>query len=133
MSRSALWRQEDKVKARAAHAQDVFARAVEEGRQNSHLRGIIPLSCPDDTFNMHPMLLQNIAKSPYFHKCVDTLTDWNGLVDEIYYEVKHLEPFTAGESLIPAGCSPRPRRGWFSCFLPNVLLHLFLILLHAGK
>lgn len=121
------------MKARAAHAQDVFARAVEEGRQNSHLRGIIPLSCPDDTFNMHPMLLQNIAKSPYFHKCVDTLTDWNGLVDEIYYEVKHLEPFTAGESLIPAGCSPRPRRGWFSCFLPNVLLHLFLILLHAGK
>lgn len=43
------------------------------------------------------MLLQNISKSPYFQKCVEKLTDWNMCVDEIYYEVKHMEPWTAGE------------------------------------
>ena len=46
---------------------------------------------------MNSMLLQNIAKSPYFIKCCNQLQDWNALVDEIYYEVKHLEPWTAGK------------------------------------
>ena len=61
-----------------------------------HVKGILPLVGPDDTFNIHPMLLGNIAKSPYFQKCCEKLTDWNMLVDEIYYEVKHMEPWTAG-------------------------------------
>lgn len=96
MSRSALWRQEGNIKDRQRKADETFAAAIEEGRENSHLRGAIPLSCPDDTFNIHPMLLQNISKSPYFQKCCEKLTDWNTLVDEIYYEVKHMEPWTAG-------------------------------------
>lgn len=97
MSRSALWRQEGNIKDRQRKADETFAAAIEEGRENSHLRGAIPLSCPDDTFNIHPMLLQNISKSPYFQKCCEKLTDWNTLVDEIYYEVKHMEPWTAGK------------------------------------
>jgi hypothetical protein len=28
---------------------------------------------------------------------VEKLVDWNMVVDEIYYEVKHMEPWTAGE------------------------------------
>lgn len=97
MSRSALWRQEGNVKEREVKALQTFQNVIEEGR-NSHLKGIIPLVGPDDTFNIHPMLLQNISKSPYFLKCCEKLTDWNTLVDEIYYEVKHMEPWTAGKT-----------------------------------
>lgn len=96
MSRSALWRQEANIQDRQRRADETFHAAIEEGRR-CHLKGIIPLVCPDDTFNIHPMLLQSIAKSPYFQKCCEKLTDWNMLVDEIYYEVKHMEPWTAGE------------------------------------
>jgi pre-mRNA-splicing factor 38B len=97
MSRSALWRQEDNVKERERKAALTFGNAVEEGRNNNHLKGVIPLACPDDTFNLHPMLLHNVVNSAYFQKCCEKLTDWNTLVDEIYYEVKHMEPWTAGE------------------------------------
>ena len=97
MSRSALWRQEGNLIERERKATETFLSAIEEGRQNNHLKGVIPLVCPDDTFNIHPMLLQNISKSPYFHKCCEKLTDWNTLVDEIYYEFIHMEPWTAGE------------------------------------
>ena len=44
------------------------------------------------------MLLQNISKSPYFLKCCNNLNDWNALVDEIYYEVKSLDPWSNGTS-----------------------------------
>ncbi len=101
MSRSALWRQEDNLKERERRATQIIAAAIEEGRANNHLRGIIPLHCPDDTFHIHPMLLHNITASPYFQKCCEKLTDWNMVVDEIYYEVKHMEPWTAGEWFTP--------------------------------
>ncbi len=51
----------------------------------------------DTSFNLNPMLLQNISNSPYFQKCCNNLTSWNTLVDEIYYEVKSLEPWSNGE------------------------------------
>ena len=100
MSRSALWRQENNIKERELKATLTFTNAIEEGRKNNHLKGVIPLSCPDDTFNIHPMLLTNISKSPYFQKCCEKLMDWNTLVDEIYYEVKHMEPWTAGTFVV---------------------------------
>jgi pre-mRNA-splicing factor 38B len=100
MSRSALWRQEENVKERERKAARIYENAIEEGRNNNHLRGIIPLSGPDDTYNLHPMLLRNLIESSYFQRCCEKLTDWNSLVDEIYYEVKHLEPWTAGEFII---------------------------------
>lgn len=97
MSRSALWRQEENVKERERRAAQIYETALEEGRNNNHMRGIIPLVGPDDTYNIHPMLLNNIINCQYFQKCCEKLNDWNILVDEIYYEVKHLEPWTAGE------------------------------------
>jgi len=102
MSRSALWRQEANVKDRERKAEETWLNAIEEGRA-CHVKGMIPLVGPDDTFNIHPMLLQNITKSPYFQKCCEKLTDWHMLVDEIYYEVKHMEPWTAGELLLELG------------------------------
>jgi pre-mRNA-splicing factor 38B len=52
------------------------------------------------------MLLQNIVKSPYFQKCCRDITDWNSLVDQIYYDVKHVEPWAHGkfDGLVFVGC-----------------------------
>ena len=99
MSRSALWRQEANVQDRARHAEETFSRVITEGRdRNAYKKGVLPLFGPDDTFNIHPVLLSSVAKSPYFvNKCCEKLMDWNNVVDEIYYEVKHLEPWTAGK------------------------------------
>ena len=68
--------------------------------QNCHVKGQIPLVGPDDTFNLNPMLLHNISKSPYFLKCCQNLHDWGSLVDEIYYEVKHMEPWADGTYVV---------------------------------
>ena len=106
MSRSALWRQEANTLDRQRRSEETLSNAIEEGRRNSHLKNIIPLVGPDDTFNIHPMLLAAIGKSPYFMKCCEKLMDWNMVVDEIYYEVKHMEPWTAGTSKCSASfCS----------------------------
>jgi pre-mRNA-splicing factor 38B len=100
MSRSALWRQEANVQDRKRHAEETFARVISEGRDiHNAKRGVLPLMGPDDTFNIHPVVLSSVAKSPYFLKCCDKLQDWNMVIDEIYYEVKHVEPWTAGKLL----------------------------------
>lgn len=95
MSRSALWRQEGNQKGRQRQAEDLFQLAVEEGRNS---RQKLPIWGPDDTFHFNPMLLQNTIKSSYFQKCCRDITDWSSLVDEIYYQVKHLEPWATGSS-----------------------------------
>lgn len=95
MSRSALWRQEGAKKAREEQAEELFCIAVEEGR-NNRAKGLLPLWGPDDSFHLNPMLLQNIIKSNYFQKYCRDITDWSALVDEIYYQVKHLEPWAIG-------------------------------------
>ena len=97
MSRAALNHNEDKVRERARQAEETFLQAVDEGRR-SHAKGQLPLVGPDDSFNLNPMLLRNISTNPYFQKCYQNLKDWNALVDEIYYEVKHMEPFAPGAS-----------------------------------
>ena len=76
-----------------------FSRDLQnlDNSQNCRVRGLIPLHGPDDTFNFNPMLLHNITKSQYFQKSCKKITDWNALVDEIYYEVKHVEPWTPGK------------------------------------
>ena len=64
--------------------------------QNTRQKNLLQLWGPDDSFYFNPMLLQNIVQSNYFQKCCRDITDWNMLVDEIYYQVKHLQPWAAG-------------------------------------
>jgi hypothetical protein len=71
------------------------------GFQNNRAKGLVPLHGPDDSFNLSPMLLQAISKSGYFAMCCREIRDWSKLVDEIYNEVKHLEPWTIGTSTRP--------------------------------
>lgn len=101
MSRSALWRQEGNVKERERQAEELFRLAVEEGR-NNRAKNLVPMWGPDDSFHLNPMLLQNIIKSPYFQKCCRDITDWNTLVDQIYYDVKHVEPWAQGSTREPS-------------------------------
>ena len=108
MSRSALWRQEANIKERERQSNETFNVVLEEGR-NRNIKGQIPMFGNDSTFNMNPMLLSNISSSPYFvNKCCTELHDWNSVVDEIYYEVNHMEPWTIGEFVV-----------WFYAFLIN--------------
>jgi hypothetical protein len=65
-------------------------------KKNNRAKNLLPLWGPDDSFHLNPMLLEKIIKSPYFQKCCQDLTDWNTLVDEVYYQVKHLEPWALG-------------------------------------
>jgi len=97
MSRSALWRQEAGVQERQRQAHDAFEQALEEGRSN-RTKGLVPLYGPDDSFHIHPVLLEAIVAAPYFVKCCNELKDWNAIVDEIYYQVKHVEPWAAGKN-----------------------------------
>jgi pre-mRNA-splicing factor 38B len=102
MSRSALWRQEGNVKERERTADEIFETVVEEGRART---GVLPLWGPDDSFHFNPLLLRNTRQSPYFQKCCRNLSDWNAIIDEVYYEVKHLQPFaatTTGEQKSPS-------------------------------
>jgi hypothetical protein len=64
--------------------------------QNNRAKNLLPLWGPDDSFHFNPVLLEKIVKSPYFQKCCRDITNWNSLVDEIYYQVNHLEPWVAG-------------------------------------
>jgi pre-mRNA-splicing factor 38B len=104
MSRSALWRQEGNVKERERTADEIFETVVEEGRVRSRSRGVLPLWGPEDSFHFNPLLLRNTRQSPYFQKCCRNLSDWNAIIDEIYYEVKHLQPFSTDQSPSTAFC-----------------------------
>lgn len=68
-------------------------------KKRNRSKNLLPLWGPDDSFHFNPMLLEKIIKSPYFQKCCQDLTDWNALVDEVYYQVKHLEPWALGTSV----------------------------------
>jgi pre-mRNA-splicing factor 38B len=94
MSRAALWRQEGNVKERERQALETFQLVLEEGKAKN-IKGCVPIT-QSDSFNLNPMLFQNIIQNPYFGKICTKIKDWNALVDEIYYEVKHVEPFTQG-------------------------------------
>ena len=100
MSRSALWRQEANVNERHRQAIDIFESALEEGKNNQSRKGTIPI-VGGDKFNLNPMLFQNIRQNPYFLKCCTKFHDWSSTVDEIYYEVKHMEPWTPGTFVLP--------------------------------
>ena len=105
MSRAALWRQEGNVKERERRAEELFQTAVQEGRNRKSALPIWGDNSPNEinstattttttTFHWNPVLLRNTIQSPYFQKCCTSLLDWNAVVDEIYYQVQHVQPFS---------------------------------------
>ena len=75
----------------------VVDRYVHTVLQSRSQKGLVKVNNAS-TFDINPMLLQNISKSSYFQKCCKDLSDWNKLVDEIFFEVKSLEPWSNGKS-----------------------------------
>jgi pre-mRNA-splicing factor 38B len=45
------------------------------------------------TMNLNPLIHTNIESSPYYTGKLSELKTYHELVDEIYYKVKHLEPW----------------------------------------
>ena len=141
MSRSALLHQEKNVQRRSHEAQEAWEQAVEQGR-NNRARNLIPLFGSDEqwvfsfcgsscvffplphlnclfcfSFQLEPMLLSNIKKSPYFVKICREVHDVNALIDQVYYDLeegeKSIQPWALGKHLIFMGnnCLYFPR--WF--------------------
>eukprot|EP00803_Ostreobium_quekettii_P010625 evm.model.scf_3618.1 EVM.evm.TU.scf_3618.1 scf_3618:3127-5458(-) len=50
------------------------------------------------TFNMENVLRQNIINSEYFRDTCMKLGSWEEIVDEIYYNVDHVEPWMSGNA-----------------------------------
>lgn len=54
------------------------------------------------TFNVENVLRQNILNSEYFRKTCSQLSSWEEVVDEIYYNVQHVEPWMSGNARGPS-------------------------------
>ncbi|XP_055382341.1 pre-mRNA-splicing factor 38B [Condylostylus longicornis] len=62
------------------------------GKQNN----ILPIWGNESTMNLNPLILANIQGSSYFKTTLFKLKTYHEVVDEIYYQVKHLEPWERG-------------------------------------
>lgn len=45
---------------------------------------------------LNPLIFSNIQQSPYFKTTLFQLKTYHEVIDEIYYSVKHLEPWEKG-------------------------------------
>ncbi|KAH7979656.1 hypothetical protein HPB49_010316 [Dermacentor silvarum] len=57
---------------------------------------VLPLWGNDKTMNLNNLILTNILSSPYFKVNLYKLKTYHEVVDEIYYNVQHLEPWEKG-------------------------------------
>lgn len=49
-----------------------------------------------DSMNLNSLVLNNIRSSQYFKNALYEKKTYHEVVDEIYYQVKHLEPWEKG-------------------------------------
>ncbi|KAK3251228.1 hypothetical protein CYMTET_39426 [Cymbomonas tetramitiformis] len=54
------------------------------------------------TFNVEGVLQQNIVNSDYYKELYQRVSTWNEIVDEIYNEVTHAEPWMGGNARGPS-------------------------------
>ncbi|KAM7350239.1 pre-mRNA-splicing factor 38B [Cochliomyia hominivorax] len=66
--------------------------AKKVGKQHNTL----PLWGNESTMNLNPLILANIQSSSYFKVHLFKLKTYHEVVDEIYYQVKHMEPWERG-------------------------------------
>ena len=57
---------------------------------------VLPLWGDKNTMNLNGLLLTNIVQSPYFSTTLTEISLHSQIVEEIYYNVKHLEPWERG-------------------------------------
>lgn len=56
----------------------------------------LPIYGTESTMNLNPLILTNIQSSSYFKVTLFKLKTYHEVIDEIYYQVKHLEPWERG-------------------------------------
>lgn len=56
----------------------------------------LPVNGNEATMNLNPLILTNIQSSSYFKVTLFKLKTYHEVIDEIYYQVKHLEPWERG-------------------------------------
>ncbi|CRK92976.1 CLUMA_CG006561, isoform A [Clunio marinus] len=62
---------------------------------NRKRNNVLPLY-GNDSMNLNPLILTNIQSSVYFKVTLFQLKTYHEVIDEIYYQVKHLEPWERG-------------------------------------
>ncbi|XP_055309538.1 pre-mRNA-splicing factor 38B-like isoform X2 [Sitodiplosis mosellana] len=71
----------------------------EYGQQKSHSKkqsNTLPINGNEASMNLNPLILTNIQSSSYFKVTLFKLKTYHEVIDEIYYQVKHLEPWERG-------------------------------------
>lgn len=56
----------------------------------------LPINGNEASMNLNPLILTNIQSSSYFKVTLFKLKTYHEVIDEIYYQVKHLEPWERG-------------------------------------
>jgi hypothetical protein len=67
---------------------------VDRSQKNS--KNILPVHGNEKTMNLNPMLLKNIQQSLYFRTTLYGLKTVNEVIDEIWSNVRHMEPWERG-------------------------------------
>uniref|UniRef100_A0A914Z4S6 Pre-mRNA-splicing factor 38 n=1 Tax=Panagrolaimus superbus TaxID=310955 RepID=A0A914Z4S6_9BILA len=57
---------------------------------------ILPIHGSQTTMNLNPLVLENIVQSTYYKNFLSEVTTFQQIVDEVYYNVSHLEPWERG-------------------------------------
>ncbi|XP_065093105.1 pre-mRNA-splicing factor 38B-like isoform X2 [Ochlerotatus camptorhynchus] len=65
-------------------------------KKSTKQNNALPLWGNESTMNLNPLILANIQGSSYFKVSLFKLKTYHEVVDEIYYQVKHLEPWERG-------------------------------------
>lgn len=73
-----------------------FAEYTAPSKKFGKVHNVLPLTGNEATMNLNPLILANIQGSSYFKVHLFKLKTYHEVVDEIYYQVKHLEPWERG-------------------------------------
>jgi pre-mRNA-splicing factor 38B len=106
MSRSALERAALRQAQRGEIPQNAHTHAFEMVEQLAEDReakgGEMPIHGNDRTYNLNPLLAQNIVASEYFRRDLVQIQTYREVVDEIYNRCDHCAPWAAGTSRAPS-------------------------------
>jgi hypothetical protein len=69
---------------------------IDRGQSSVKANNVLPFWGNEKTMNLNSLLLTNILQSPYFKVKLFQLKTYHEVIDEIYYHVKHLEPWERG-------------------------------------
>ncbi|XP_017964372.1 pre-mRNA-splicing factor 38B isoform X4 [Drosophila navojoa] len=82
----------DEEYSTASSAGGAGGKKAGAGKQHNTL----PLWGNETSMNLNPLILANIQSSSYFKVHLFKLKTYHEVVDEIYYQVKHMEPWERG-------------------------------------